>query len=156
PAAEQDDEENLFDPDMARRLPLRLLVVEDNEINQEVLVQMLAQLGYQANIAENGLRALETLQHETYDIILMDVQMPEMDGLATTRRIRSEIAPNQQPCIIAVTANVVREEREECFSAGMDDYISKPIDPRQLIAALERAGASHPTTASGDSRTQPV
>jgi CheY-like chemotaxis protein/HPt (histidine-containing phosphotransfer) domain-containing protein len=136
---EPDDEQNLFDPGMAQRLPFRLLVVEDNEINQEVLVQMLAQLGYHADIAENGLIALEALGRETYDIILMDVQMPQMDGLETTRRIRGEIASSRQPCIIAVTANVVRGEREECFVAGMDDYISKPIDPHQLIAAIEQA-----------------
>jgi PAS domain S-box-containing protein len=147
--AHQDDEQNLFDPSMAQRLPLRLLVVEDNEINQEVLVQMLAQLGYQASVAGNGLRALEALRRETYDIILMDVQMPEMDGLAATRRIRSEFVPEQQPQVIAVTANVVREEREECFAAGMDDYISKPIDPQQLIAAIERAGGLRPAAITG-------
>jgi PAS domain S-box-containing protein len=147
-AAELDDEHNLFDPDMARRLPLRLLVVEDNEINQEVLVQILAQLGYQARIAENGVVALEALRCAAYDIVLMDVQMPQMDGLETTRRIRSEIAPDQQPCVIAVTANVVRGEREECFAAGMDGYISKPIDLRQLIAAIEQAG-THASAISG-------
>ncbi len=154
-AVDQDDDQHLFDPDMARQLPLRLLVVEDNEINQEVLTQILAQLGYQASIAENGVVAIEALRREFYNIVFMDVQMPQMDGLETARHIRSEIAPDRQPQIIAVTANVVRGEREECFVAGMDDYISKPIDPRQLIAAIKRAAEHTLATSAADDAWPP-
>jgi PAS domain S-box-containing protein len=127
-----------FDAGMAQRLPLRILITEDNEINQDVISQFLSRLGYHADVAENGRAALEALQRRPYDVVLMDVQMPEMDGLEATRRIRRDLASEQQPRIIAVTANAVRSEREECLAAGMDDYISKPIDSGQLILALER------------------
>ncbi|MBK9713509.1 MAG: response regulator [Kouleothrix sp.] len=139
--SESADAHSLFDAGMAARLPLRLLIAEDNAINQDVLVRMLARLGYQADVAENGLAALAALRGECYDVVLMDVQMPEMDGLEAARRIRAETPPDLQPRIIAVTANAVHGEPEECLAAGMSDYISKPIDPRQLIAALGRAGA---------------
>jgi PAS domain S-box-containing protein len=127
-----------FDAGMAQRLPLRVLLVEDNEINQDVVSQFLGRLGYRADIAEHGRAALEALQRQPYDVVLMDVQMPEMDGLEATRQIRLELAPDRQPRIIAVTANALRGERAACLAAGMDDYISKPIDLGQLIAALER------------------
>jgi CheY-like chemotaxis protein/HPt (histidine-containing phosphotransfer) domain-containing protein len=129
----------VFDNSMAQRCPQTLLIVEDNEINREVLLQLLAQFGYEARTAENGLVALDILRQQQFDTILMDVQMPYMDGLATVRHIRAEFPPDQQPQIIAVTANIVQDDRDECFEAGMNDYINKPIDPQQLVAALERA-----------------
>jgi CheY-like chemotaxis protein/HPt (histidine-containing phosphotransfer) domain-containing protein len=128
----------LFDRQMAERLPLRILLAEDNEINQDVVSQFLGRLGYQPDIAVNGLVVLDALQRQHYDVVLMDVQMPEMDGLEATRRIRHDLPPDRQPRIIAVTANALRGERAACLTAGMDDYISKPIEPMQLIQAIER------------------
>jgi PAS domain S-box-containing protein len=135
----------LFDRQMAERLPLRILLAEDNEINQDVVSQFLGRLGYQPDLAENGLAVLDALQHQHYDVVLMDVQMPEMDGLEATRRIRQDFPPDRQPRIIAVTANALRGERAACLTAGMDDYISKPIEPMQLIQAIQRcAPAAQP------------
>jgi PAS domain S-box-containing protein len=154
----------LFDVGMAQRLPLRILLAEDNEINQDVVSQFLKRLGYQPDVAENGHEVLDALQRQPYDVVLMDVQMPEMDGLEATRRIRQELPPERQPRIIAVTANALRGERAACLAAGMDDYISKPIDPTQLIQAIERCApaatqpAAEPAPASeGDAgaATQP-
>jgi CheY-like chemotaxis protein len=125
-----------FDPTMGERLPLRLLVVEDNATNQKLVVLLLERLGYRADCAYHGLEALESVGRYTYDVILMDVQMPEMDGLETTRRIRQ--MGLLQPRIVAMTANAMDSDRQECLAAGMDDYISKPIQVRELRMALER------------------
>lgn len=145
----------LFDQQMAKRLPLRLLVVEDNQINQEVLVQMLLQLGYRAQVAADGVEALAKLHQQPFDVVLMDVQMPNMDGLEASRRLRNDPSI-QQPQIIAVTANIVPEEREDCFKAGMDDYICKPIEPSELIAALERAANNIKQGVSTPPNTSPI
>jgi CheY-like chemotaxis protein/HPt (histidine-containing phosphotransfer) domain-containing protein len=123
------------------------LLAEDNEVNQDVVSQFLGRLGYQPDIAENGLVVLDALQRQHYDLVLMDVQMPEMDGLEATRRIRQDFPPERQPRIIAVTANALRGERAACLAAGMDDYISKPIEPTQLIQAIQRCA---PTTLPAD------
>jgi PAS domain S-box-containing protein len=144
-----------FDPSMAQRNPLRLLVVEDNPVNREVLLFMLTRLGYAPAVAEDGLAALEALQREHYDVVLMDVQMPRLDGFAATRRIREEFAPARQPLVIAVTANAGLGECEACLAAGMDGYISKPVESDHLIAALERAAVAGPT-ASDLVGVQPV
>jgi CheY-like chemotaxis protein len=128
----------LFDVTMAQRLPLRILLAEDNEVNQDVVSQFLNRLGYQPDIAENGRVVLDALERQPYDVVLMDVQMPEMDGLEATRHIRRQLPPERQPRIIAVTANALRSERAACLAAGMDDNISKPIEPAQLILAIER------------------
>jgi CheY-like chemotaxis protein/HPt (histidine-containing phosphotransfer) domain-containing protein len=119
-------------------------------------------LGYQPDLAENGRVVLDALERQPYDVVLMDVQMPEMDGLEATRRIRQELPADRQPRIIAVTANALRGERAACLAAGMDDYISKPIDPTQLIQAIERcapaarpADEPAPAEASADSVVQP-
>jgi PAS domain S-box-containing protein len=133
-----------FDSSMAERLPLRILLAEDNEINQDVVSQFLGRLGYQPDIAENGHQVLDALQRQPYDVILMDVQMPEMDGLEATQHIRRDLPRDQQPRIIAVTANALRGERAACLAAGMDDYISKPIELAQLIQALERSAQAAP------------
>ena len=129
-----------FDPEMATRLPLRILLAEDNATNQKLALRLLSRLGYRADIAGNGLEALEALERQTYDVILMDVQMPEMDGLEATRQIVSRWSEGERPHIIAMTANAMEGDREMCIAAGMNDYISKPIRPVTLIAALE-AGA---------------
>ena len=125
---------------MGRRMPLRILVADDNVINQKVARLLLENLGYRADLAANGLEVLEALERQPYDVVLMDVQMPELDGLETTRRIGRQFPPERRPRIIAVTAGAMRRDREKCLEAGMDDYISKPVQEEELRAALERAG----------------
>ena len=117
--------------------PLQILIAEDYPINQLFAKKVLSKLGYSANLAETGVQVLEALQHKKYDVILMDVQMPEMDGLEATRLIRAR--ENHQPYIIATTANALPEDQQECLNAGMDDYISKPIDLDELIKVLQNA-----------------
>jgi PAS domain S-box-containing protein len=131
-----------FDAQMAQRLPLRILVAEDNVINQQVALSFLERLGYRADVAANGQEVIQSLRRQPYDVVLMDVQMPEMDGLEATRYIRqmspSELAAQSQPRIVAMTANVLGEDREACLAAGMEDFLSKPIQPGELIAALNK------------------
>src|SRR6266487_3418288 len=122
--------------DFSQQYPLRILIAEDNIVNQKLATRMLNKLGYQPDLAENGKEAIEMVGHEHYDIILMDVQMPEMDGLEATRMIRTCL--EVQPVIIAVTANVMLGDRDDCMQAGMDDYISKPIELNELLAQLEK------------------
>ena len=136
-AARPDPGASEFDPTLAERLPLRILVAEDNATNQKLILLMLERFGYRADSAFHGLEALESLGRHAYDVVLMDVQMPEMDGLEATRRIRQTLAA--QPRIVAMTANAMDSDRQACFAAGMDDYVSKPIQARELRAALERA-----------------
>ncbi len=107
-------------------------------VNQKVALLLLQRLGYAADVAANGEETLTALRRQHYDVILMDVQMPRMDGLEATRRIRSECPPRERPRIIAVTANALREDRETCLAAGMDDYLSKPVLLEDLRAALCR------------------
>ncbi|HET7375605.1 MAG TPA: response regulator, partial [Anaerolineae bacterium] len=127
-----------IDPDMAQRLPLKILLAEDNAVNQKLALRLLQQMGYRADVAGNGLEAVEALERQKYDVILMDVQMPEMDGLDATREIRQLPIP-AQPRIIAMTANAMQGDREMCLAAGMNDYISKPIHIEELIEALNAA-----------------
>jgi PAS domain S-box-containing protein len=117
---------------------LRILVAEDNAVNQKLAVGLLAKLGHKADMVGNGAEALEAVASGRYDVVLMDVQMPELDGLEATRRIRRRRS-HHQPRIIAMTANVIQGDREECLEAGMDDYLAKPIRVPELRAALERA-----------------
>ncbi len=121
------------------RSALRILLAEDNAMNQKVALRLLEQLGYRADVANNGLEAIETLERRPYDVVLMDVQMPELDGLDATRRICERWPPERRPHIIAMTANALPEDREACFAAGMDDYVAKPIRAEELVAALKRA-----------------
>ena len=124
---------------LAERQPLRILVVEDNAVNQQLVLLMLQKVGYRADVAANGVEALEALERQPYDAVLMDVEMPEMDGLEATRRIHRSLPRERRPHIIAVTANAMQGERELCIQAGMDDYIAKPIRIDELTAALSRA-----------------
>ena len=127
-----------LDPDMGRRLPLRILLAEDNAVNQKVALRLLERMGYRADVAANGLEALAALQRQPYDVVLMDVQMPEMDGLEASRRIKGNWPPGARPRIIAMTANAMQGDRERCLAAGMDDYITKPIRTEALVAALSQ------------------
>jgi PAS domain S-box-containing protein len=118
----------------------RLLLAEDNTVNQKVALFMLQKLGYRADVAANGHEVLQAVGRQRYDIILMDVQMPEMDGLEASRRIVAATPDSRnRPWIIALTANAMHGDREMCLSAGMDDYISKPVKTEELAAALSRA-----------------
>jgi CheY-like chemotaxis protein len=125
---------------LATRLPLRILLAEDVAVNQKFALLALEDLGYSADVAANGREVLAALQRQVYDVILMDVQMPELDGLEATRRIRREFGAERQPHIIAMTANAMQGDRELCLDAGMDDYVSKPVYLDELRAALERVG----------------
>jgi CheY-like chemotaxis protein len=127
---------------MGKRHPLRILLAEDNPTNQVLTLAMLDRLGYRADVAGNGVEVLKTLQRQFYDVILMDVQMPEMDGLEATREVRRSFNPACQPRIIALTADAMKEDRERCLAAGMDDYVSKPIQVNELISALNRTPLS--------------
>jgi PAS domain S-box-containing protein len=120
--------------------PERVLLAEDNLVNQKVALHMLTHTGYRADLAANGLEVLEAVARQPYDIILMDVQMPEMDGCEATERLRAmTVAGGVRPWVIALTANAMQGDREHCIAAGMDDYINKPIKIAELGAALERA-----------------
>ncbi|MBI2841325.1 MAG: response regulator [Acidobacteria bacterium] len=127
-----------FDARMARELPLRILVAEDNTINQKLMFRLLSRLGYHADVAANGMEALESLRRQPYDVILMDVQMPEMDGTDAARAIINGWPTPQRPRIVALTAAATKEDRDGCLAAGMDDYLSKPVRMDELVAALRR------------------
>jgi CheY-like chemotaxis protein len=136
--AQAEETHSEFDPGMGKRHPLRILLAEDNHTNQVLALALLDRLGYRADVAGNGVEVLKTLQRQSYDVILMDVQMPEMDGLEATREVRRSFKPACQPRIIALTADAMKEDRERCLTAGMDDYVSKPIQVSELISALNR------------------
>jgi signal transduction histidine kinase/CheY-like chemotaxis protein/HPt (histidine-containing phosphotransfer) domain-containing protein len=130
-----------FDPEMAARLPLHILLVDDNSTNQRLGLRLLDRFGYRADVAANGQEAIEALERQAYDVILMDVQMPVLDGLEATRRIRQR-TELPQPYIVAMTADAMTEDRAACLEAGMDDYVSKPIRVQALVQALERSAAA--------------
>jgi CheY-like chemotaxis protein len=125
-----------FDPRLAERMPLRILLAEDNLVNQKVAQHMLARLGYAADVVANGRDALHALERQRYDVVLMDVQMPEMDGLAATHAIVARWPQAERPYIIAMTAHALTGDEAKCIAAGMDAYVSKPIQVEKLVAAL--------------------
>jgi CheY-like chemotaxis protein len=127
-----------MDIEMGIRLPLRILLAEDNIVNQKLALRLLVQMGYRADVAANGIEVIESLQRQMYDVILMDVQMPEMDGLEASRRICALWPRDERPQIIAMTANAMQGDREMCLDAGMDDYVSKPIRVEELVTALSK------------------
>jgi signal transduction histidine kinase/CheY-like chemotaxis protein len=128
-----------LDARMAQQHPLRILLTEDNAVNQKLALRLLQQMGYRADLASNGIEAIECIERQTYDAVLMDVQMPEMDGLEASRHITARWPRESRPRIIAMTANAMAGDREECLAAGMDDYLTKPIRVEQLVEALQRA-----------------
>jgi GAF domain-containing protein/CheY-like chemotaxis protein len=130
-----------LDSQMGTRHPLRILLAEDNAVNQKLALRILQQLGYRADVAANGLEAVASVNRQRYDVILMDVQMPEMDGLDATRAIRARHGSDEGPRIIAMTANAMQGDRELCLAAGMDDYITKPVRVERLVEALHLARA---------------
>lgn len=125
-----------FSEDFARHHPINILIAEDNAINQKLAKYILNKMGYKPEIVENGHECLNALINKRYDMVLMDVQMPEMDGLEATRFIRQNM--EQQPVIIAMTANAMTEDREQCLAAGMNDYLSKPLKLQEIMSALEK------------------
>ncbi len=129
----------MTDGKQATSSSLRILLAEDNPMNQKVALRLLERLGYTADVAGNGLEALAALERHPYDVVLMDVQMPELDGLDATRRICERWPEESRPHIVAMTANALPEDREACFAAGMNDYVAKPIRAEELAAALKRA-----------------
>ncbi|BCL35598.1 PAS domain S-box protein [Nostoc sp. MS1] len=127
-----------IDSSLAEQRPLRILLAEDIVINQKVALLMLKKLGYRADVVANGLKVLEALQHQAYDVVLMDVNMPEMDGLRASQIISQNWSSGSRPYIIAMTANAMRGDRQACLAAGMDDYLSKPLQMEELAKALRK------------------
>ncbi|HTC31971.1 MAG TPA: response regulator [Bryobacteraceae bacterium] len=127
-----------IDTTLAAQRPLRILLAEDNVVNQKVAVRLLERMGYRPDVASNGIEALEAVHRQRYDVVLMDVQMPEMDGLEASRRIISELDAPERPRLVALTANVLKRDQQMCREAGMDDYLPKPLDLVHLRDALLR------------------
>jgi len=145
-------ERSSVDGELGTRHPLTILLAEDNSVNQKVARRLLANIGYEPDIVGDGLRAIEALEETDYDVVLMDVQMPELDGLEATRRIRARW-PDRPVHIIAMTANAMAGDRDACLAAGMNDYVSKPIRPPELAAALARAPSPGAATAAASAAT---
>jgi CheY-like chemotaxis protein len=149
-----------LDPKLANRLPLRVLLCDDNIINQKVAVRLLQQMGYRADLAGNGVQALAALDKKPYDLVFMDVMMPEMDGLEATRQIRERQKdrashPNYKSpiIIVAMTANAMQGDRDKCLAAGMDDYLAKPVRLEDFRSVIERWGSSAGMTDQGDAES---
>ena len=128
---------------LGERLPLTILLAEDNPINQMVAASILDEMAYKVDIAEDGKQAIAALHKKPYDVIFMDMQMPEMDGLEATRRIRADFPSAHQPIIVAMTANAMESDKQECLLAGMNDYISKPVLPEAVETVLKRWCSEH-------------
>lgn len=153
PAEQKAPTPSKLDPNLASRLPMRVLICDDNVINQKVALRLVQQMGYRADLTANGIETLAALDRQPYDIIFLDVMMPEMDGLEATRVIRERQRdikkfPNYKTpiIIVAMTASVMPEDRDKCLQAGMDDYIAKPVRPEDVRAVIERWGPKFSTT----------
>jgi CheY-like chemotaxis protein len=145
PAARKSSTASKLDPTLAQRLPLHILLCDDNAINQKVALRLLQQMGYKADVAANGIEALAALDRQPYELVFMDVQMPEMDGLEATRQIRERqnnrgAHPNYKANIV-IAANAMQGDRERCIAAGMDDYLAKPVRPEEIRSLVERWGS---------------
>jgi CheY-like chemotaxis protein/HPt (histidine-containing phosphotransfer) domain-containing protein len=137
-----------LDEELATRHPLRILLAEDNVVNQKLAIRLLERLGYRADVVANGIEAIDAVERQPYDLLLSDVQMPEMDGLEATRRILERWPDGERPWIVAMTAEAMSGDRERCLAAGMNDYVAKPIRVDELVAAIKRtprrAGGAEP------------
>ena len=142
--------------DVGSPVPLRILLAEDNAINQKVALRLLERLGYGTDVVGDGRQALARLDHAAYDVILMDVQMPEMDGLEASRAICARWAASERPRIIAMTAEAMQGDRDKCLAAGMDDYIVKPVTLDRLAAALAKCRPLAAATAPEAAAAPPV
>ncbi|MEM6254223.1 MAG: response regulator [Cyanobacteria bacterium P01_D01_bin.156] len=129
-------QDNHIPKNLGQQYPLKILLAEDNAVNQQLALRLLEKMGYRADMVANGLEAIEALKRQSYDVILMDVQMPEMDGMTASQHICVEWSADSKPYIIAVTANAIQGDRERCLAAGMDTYVSKPIKVDKLTTAL--------------------
>ncbi|MBT9312696.1 response regulator [Leptothoe kymatousa] len=144
-----------LDAHQGEKHPLRILLAEDNSINQKLATQQLKRISYRADIVGNGLEAIEALERQVYDVVLMDMQMPEMDGITATQKIRQIFPAKAQPRIIAMTANAMQGDRERCLKAGMDSYISKPVDLEKLALALQQCPSRQGNTPPAETVTPP-
>ena len=126
-----------FDAGMGKKYPLHILLAEDNVNNQKLALMVLDRLGYRADVAGNGIEVLDALKRQSYDVVLMDVQMPDMDGLEATRKIREQWPDQTKPWIVAMTANAMQGDREMCLTAGMNDYVTKPIRLEHVVKSLK-------------------
>ncbi|MBI4661775.1 MAG: response regulator, partial [Verrucomicrobia bacterium] len=129
-----------FDPSLAERCPLRILLADDYEENQKLGARLLRGFGYECALAGNGVAVIRALEREPFDLVLLDVNMPEMDGFEAARQIRERWRDRERPWVVALTASVARVDREECLEAGMDDYLSKPVEIGEVRRVLEEAG----------------
>ena len=139
------------DPGLAHRCPLRVLLVDDNRINQKVAIRTLEKMGYRPDLATTGVEAVHAVETGGYDLVLMDVQMPEMDGIEATRHIRA-LDLDRQPRIFAMTASVLERDRDECLEAGMDGFLVKPFRPADLARVLETVHEQLPESDATDGR----
>jgi PAS domain S-box-containing protein len=133
-----------FDDSLGQKTPLRILVAEDNEVNRKVVLRMLAGFGYEADVAQNGAEVIAAVGKQRYDLVLMDIQMPQVDGIEATKFIMENLPLAQRPRVVAMSANVMREDVELALAAGADHYIAKPFPPSQLRAALQETSRRSP------------
>ena len=138
-----------LDESLATNHPLRILLAEDNVVNQKLALRLLEKLGYRADVVANGLEAIQALERQRYDLLLSDVQMPEMDGLEATRRILERWPEGERPWIVAMTAEAMSGDRERCLAAGMNDYVAKPIRVDEFVAAIKRTPSGGWTNGGG-------
>lgn len=129
--------DNVFAASQEQSKPLRILLAEDNLVNQKVVLRMLKKFGYDADVAGNGLEAVDAARRQSYDLVLMDVHMPEMDGIEATQIIRGALVPERQPRIVAITAAAMTEDQQACLAAGMDSFLTKPVRPEHLMQLLQ-------------------
>ncbi len=134
----QDSDNIELNNSFAETYPMKILVAEDNPMNQKLIQKILGKLGYEPDLVENGKAAFKAVQNSNYDVVLMDLQMPEIDGIEATKLIRDQVGEEKQPAIIALTANTTETAKQDCFAAGMVDYTAKPIKIQQLAELLRK------------------
>jgi CheY-like chemotaxis protein/anti-sigma regulatory factor (Ser/Thr protein kinase) len=135
------ESQSILDPGLSNRIPLRILIAEDNKVNQKLAISLLNLMGYRVDAVSDGTQVLEILRKQDFDLILMDIQMPEMNGIEATVKIMETIPPEKQPYIIALTANAMVGDREKCLNSGMVDYMAKPIKINELQAMIKKWGS---------------